>query len=165
MRRRATQTTPFPQMVIAEGIQKASRAFRFSLREPRAAVLLVRMAGWVAAVSVLVKFLPLPRVMKFTRPLRRRAPAGPAEPLQAEHARLLDRLLNTNFLFLTPTCWKRAPVLYRFLALRGIETRVVFGVRKGAGDSMDGHAWLEAGGRAVLERDTPDYKITYTYPD
>jgi hypothetical protein len=77
---------------------------------------------------------------------------------------VLDSVLATDFWVFTPTCWKRAPVLHRFLALRGIETRIVFGVRREGEDTLSGHAWLEREGRPLLEADAPDYRVTYSFP-
>lgn len=142
------------------------RAARLLVREPGKALLLIRMTAWVGALSLLIRALPLPAAMKLLTPMRRRAPvrADDAAASEARLAELLDALLATDILFLTPTCWKRAPVLYRFLALEGVETRVVFGVRKEGQDTLAGHAWLEAGGRPLFEKTLPDYKVTYSFP-
>ncbi|MDQ3917516.1 MAG: lasso peptide biosynthesis B2 protein [Acidobacteriota bacterium] len=149
------------------------RAARFALREPGTALTVLRMAAWVAAVSLLLKRMPLPRVLNLVEPRRRRTRAGRdaaqtqarlAEETQAKLARLLDALLATDVLCFTPTCWKRAPVLHRFLALEGIETRVLFGVRREGAGELGGHAWLEAGGQPLLETTAPDYKVTYSFP-
>jgi Transglutaminase-like superfamily len=143
----------------------AARAARFAWREPGAALVVLRMAAWVAAVSLLLKRMPLPRVLKIVEPRARRGRAGrDAARTQARLARVLDALLATDFLCFTPTCWKRAPVLHRFLALEGIETRVVFGVRREGAGELEGHAWLEAGGEPLLEKTAPDYKVTYSFP-
>src|ERR1051326_4066800 len=158
------------------------RAARFALREPGAALTVLRMAAWVAAVSLLLKRMPLPRVLNLVEPRRRRTRAGRdaaetqarrdaaqtqtrlADETQAKLARLLDALLATNVLCFTPTCWKRAPVLHRFLALEGIETRVLFGVRRDGAGELGAHAGLEAGAQPLLESTAPDYKVTYSFP-
>ena len=142
-----------------------ARAARLALGEPGAALLALRMACWVAALSLFVKLMPLPRALKLVAPraLGMRAVADPAQ-VQERLARLLDSVLAADFLFLTPTCWKRAPVLHRYLALEGIETRVVFGVRREGEDVLSGHAWLEAGGEPLLETTPPDYKVIFSFP-
>src|SRR5437588_6830699 len=88
-----------------------ARAARLTLGEPGSALLALRMACWVAALSLLVKLMPLPRALKLVAPrargLRMQSPAE----IQERLARLLDSVLAADFLFLTPTCWKRAPVL------------------------------------------------------
>src|SRR5918912_952739 len=91
--------------------------------------------------------------------------APPAARVQARLARLLDSVLAADLWVFTPTCWKRAPVLHRYLALSGIPTRVLFGVRREGADALSGHAWLEAGGEPILEKTPPDYKVTYSFPE
>lgn len=142
-----------------------ARGARLVAREPLSGLLVLRMAAWVAAASLLLKLMPFERAMVLITPLRRRrAPASDPAATQARLSRLIDSLLATDFWLYTPTCWKRAPVLYRFLALSGISTRVVFGVRRKETGALDGHAWLEADGQPLLETTTPDYKITFSYP-
>ena len=142
-----------------------ARGARFVAREPLSGLLVLRMAAWVAAASLLLKLMPFERAMVLITPLRRRRPpASDPAATQARLSRLIDSLLATDFWLYTPTCWKRAPVLYRFLALSGIRTRVVFGVRRKETGALDGHAWLEADGQPLLESVNPDYKITFSYP-
>lgn len=151
--------------LLSDSVRLARRAARFSLREPATALLLARMAFWVGVLSLLVRTMPLPRAMRLMTPLRRREVAGQdAEALKERLGGLLDVLLAADTLFLTPTCWKRAPVLYRFLALHGIESRVLFGMRRAGEGLLDGHAWVESGGRPVLERTAPAYNVTFSYP-
>jgi len=99
-----------------------------------------------------------------TTSTRRDLSTGKLSKVEMRVAHLLDLLLNTNFLFLKPICWKRAPVLHRYLALNGIETRVVFGVRREGEMLLSGHAWLESGGVPVLETHVPEYIVTYIFP-
>ena len=142
-----------------------TRAARLVLCEPGSALLAARMGAWVAALSLLVNLLPLPRAMALVTPrrARRNLPPDPAL-VQARLARLLDSVLAADFWVFTPTCWKRAPVLHRYLALSGIDTRVLFGVRREGSDALSGHAWLEACGQPILEKTPPDYKVTYSFP-
>jgi hypothetical protein len=152
------------QQVMQRSVRVASLACGFVYREPSDALLLARMALWVAALSVLIRVMPLPRILRLMQPRTRAGAAVNAAATQARLAHLLDLLLATDFLFFTPTCWKRAPVLHRYLALAGIETRVLFGVRKDGDGLLAGHAWLERGGQPLLEASAPDYKITYAFP-
>jgi len=141
------------------------RAVRLVLSEPGSALLAVRMGAWVLALSLLVKLMPLPRAMALVAPRRiARDTPHDAAHVQATLARLLDSVLAADFWVFTPTCWKRAPVLHRYLALEGIPTRVLFGVRREGFDALTGHAWLEAHGQPILEKTPPDYKVTYSFP-
>jgi len=140
------------------------RFVRFISRQPLDAILLLRMAAWVAWLSLFIKFFTLPRALSFIviSPCRDQA----ERPLltQQRLAQLVDALLGLNFLCFTPTCWKRALVLQRYLALNGIETRIVFGVRKEEESLLSGHAWLEADGHPLLEASPPRYITTFSFP-
>lgn len=122
------------------------------------------MAGWVVALSAMVKFLSLPTIFRIVDPRVPSARAADQEALQQRLAYCIDRLLSTNRLVFTPTCWKRATVLYRYLALSGIKTRVVFGVSKRGEGLLAGHAWLEADGKPLLETEKPEFTVTYSFP-
>ncbi len=150
--------------MLSGAFELLGRAGRFARRRPAEVWLVARMAGWVLVLSLLIKLLPLPRVLRLVAAKRRAVVAERA--IEAERvAQLLDLLLSLNLFVFTPTCWKRAPVLQRYLALGGIETRIVFGVRKTGGrDLLAGHAWLERDGRPVFETEHPDYLVTYAYP-
>jgi hypothetical protein len=141
-----------------------ARAARLTLGEPGSALLAVRMGAWVVALSLLIKLMPLPRVLGLVAPRPRRRRPDDAALVEARLARLLDSVLAADFWVFTPTCWKRAPVLHRYLALSGIETRILFGVRREGEETLNGHAWLEACGKPLLEKTPPDYKITYSFP-
>lgn len=140
------------------------KALGFAARRPREAWLVVRLAAWVALLSALVKFLPLPKVLSLVSAAPRREPFD-ADVISGERiAQLLDALLAADVLCFTPTCWKRAPVLHRFLALGGRPTQIVFGLRKGCDDLLAGHAWIEDSGRPLFEATRPDYTVTYSFP-
>jgi hypothetical protein len=150
---------------MSKVLSTARRALVFACGRPQEALLVARMAAGVASFSALARLLPLPRSLALLSPSPRPARAGRAARVSDERlAQLLDALLGLDALCFTPTCWKRAAVLHRQLALRGLETRVVFGVRRGGGGPLAGHAWLEAGGVAVFERGRPDYSVTYCFP-
>lgn len=145
----------------------ASRALlvgRFIMRNPREAFLLFRMASWVVLLSALIRIQPLPRVLKLMTPRT----IGKV-PLKQSHsseriAELLDLLLGIDIFVFEPICWKRAAVLHRYLALHGMPTSIVFGVRKQNEGLLEGHAWLEAGHKPILEKSPPEYKVTYSFP-
>lgn len=140
------------------------RAVHFIGRRPGEAFLLVRMAAWVALLSFLIKLMPLPRVLSLISDTAGEGRARDSRMTQQRLAQLVDALLGINVLCFTPTCWKRAPVLHRYLALYGIKTRIVFGVRKEKETLLEGHAWLEADGRPLLEASPPRYTPTYSFP-
>ena len=129
---------------------------------PGEAWLLLRMAWWVAVVSVTARFYSLPRALQIV--------AGSESQIsvhgktQDELARAIDLLLSADVLIFKPICWKRAAVLHRYLLRNGIPTRIIFGVRNEADGKVDGHAWLEANGQPILESTPPQYVVTYSFP-
>lgn len=143
---------------------QGERGLRFATRHPEEALLVARMAVGVACFSVMVRSLPLPRALSWIAPRVPRTPPRITSVSDERLAQLLDALLGLNVLCFTPTCWKRAAVLHRQLALRGRATRVLFGLRREGGDLLAGHAWLEAGGHPLFEEVSPDYAVTFAFP-
>ena len=139
-----------------------ARAVHLTLRRPARVWLLVRMATWVVILSGLVKVLTLPRALSFVATEVRANSTCDVDVNDLSSA--IDALLELDLWMFTPKCWKRATILRRYLALNGIATTIVFGVRKEADGELKGHAWLQADGRPFLESDPPLYNITYTFP-
>ena len=134
---------------------------RKSINSPREAWLLMRMAWWVAVLSVAARLYSLPRALQI---VAGNGKAACAEANETELARAIDLLLASDFLIFTPVCWKRAAVLHRYLSRSGIPTRIIFGVRNESGGDVEGHAWLEREGRPILESSPPEYVVTYSFP-
>ena len=124
----------------------------------RGASVAVRMAAWIAFLTIYGRVLPLRTVLRLLDTKKRRTRRVSAERLAAIADRIFDRADPRH-----RSCWKRAAVLRRYLLLNGIETAVVFGVRKGE-ERLAGHAWLERDGRPFLEETEPDYVVTFRYP-
>ena len=144
-----------------------ARGSRKIILKPGESFLIFRMALWVSLLSLAVKLRPLPRALELIA-AKPKTPAGnPVESSAETMNRLacaMDLLLRTDLFVFKPICWKRAAVLHRYLTLSGIDSRIVFGVRRGAQGEVDGHAWLEANGAPILETTAPNYKVTYAFP-
>ena len=146
-------------------VKKVSRlifgtARKFASR-PGEALLLCRMAWWVAVLSVTARLYSLPRALQIV------AGSGNGKQpalTQDELARAIDLLLSADVLMFKPICWKRAAVLHRYLLRNGVNTRIIFGVRNETGGKVVGHAWLEADGEPILENAPPEYVVTYRFP-
>lgn len=134
------------------------------VRDPGETTLILRMAAWVSILSILVKLRPLPRCLQMVTARTQRVSQSSTKETERRLARAIDLLLGTDLLIFKPICWKRATILHRYLALNGIDTRIVFGVRKAADGAVDGHAWLEVAGEPILETTIPNYKVTYAFP-
>jgi hypothetical protein len=136
-------------------------AARLCVRDPRSLLLSARMSAWIVLISIVARLVPLSTMFRLAETRRRWAPSAllPAE----EIARRIDRVFHAG-LVTDGSCWKRAAVLRRYLLLNGIETDVVFGVRRQSGGELAGHAWLEREGAPFLEREQPQYIVTFRHP-
>ena len=143
---------------ITKTTRLLSRATRKCVTRPDEAWLLMRMAWWVAVLSVTARCYSLPRALEIVAGNRKHGRRSPAS--REELARAIDQLLSVDVLIFKPICWKRAAVLHRYLS----QTRIIFGVRNESDGKFDGHAWLEADGRPILESTPPDYVVTYSFP-
>ena len=131
---------------------------------PDEAWLLLRMAWWVAVLSITARHYSLPRALRIVAGNQNRPKPSDLGKTQDELARAIDLLLSADFLMFKPICWKRAAVLHRYLLRNGIPTRIIFGVRNDTGGKVDGHAWLEVNGEPILESTPPKYVVTYSFP-
>ena len=143
-------------------IRVLGRGVRKVVTQPGEAWLLFRMAWWVAVLSAAARLTSLPRALEL---VAGKSPTVKAETEALEPlARKIDLLLSADVLVFKPICWKRAAVLHRYLLKRGIETKIIFGVRNDAEGKIDGHAWLEYEGKPILEKSPPEYVVTYSFP-
>ncbi|HEV7767703.1 MAG TPA: lasso peptide biosynthesis B2 protein [Thermoanaerobaculia bacterium] len=142
-------------------LETIAAAVRLGVRDPRSLLLSVRMIAWIVLISLVSRLVSITTMFRLAETRRRWAPAArlPAE----EIARRIDRVFHAG-LVKDGSCWKRSAVLHRYLQLNGIETEVVFGVRKKDDGELAGHAWLERDGAPFLEREPPQYTVTFRHP-
>jgi hypothetical protein len=131
---------------------------------PAHALLLLRMSGWVLLLSIAVKVFPLPSALRLISTKTRVSSKTPPEETQKRFAQAIDLLLKTDLFVLKPVCWKRAALLHRYLALNGMATQIIFGMRREPEGNITGHAWLQADGKPILETISPEYAVTYAFP-
>ena len=149
---------------ITKTTRLLSRVARKFVTRPEEAWLLLRMAWWVAVLSVTARCYSLPRALEIVAG-NQDADRRSSEAINREDlAHAIDLLLSADFLIFKPICWKRAAVLHRYLSRNGTPTRIIFGVRNESDGKVDGHAWLESNGQPILESTPPDYVVTYSFP-
>jgi hypothetical protein len=139
------------------------RAIRLLLADPRDAVLSARMAACLVVVSGLARFTSLPRAQQLIS-VKVRPGLAADRAVAARLARAIDRVLALDVLVFRRSCWRRAMVLHRYLALHGIESRINFGLQRKTGGGLQGHAWLEHDGQPLLEDDAASYVVTFSLP-
>ena len=147
---------------IAKTSRLLLRSARKIVTRPGEAWLLVRMAWWVAVLSAMARVYSLPRALEIVAGNQNRRSGAALN--HEDLARAIDLLLSADVLIFKPICWKRAAVLHRYLSRNGTPTKILFGVRNESGGKVDGHAWLEADGQPILEKDPPNYVVTYSFP-
>jgi transglutaminase-like putative cysteine protease len=107
--------------------------------------LLAQATGWLAAVEVGLRLLPLRRLMAVLRWGARSncEPTGVSPP---RISRLVEVVAGVYPL--RATCLKKALVLYALLSRRGLSVRVVLGMAKYNGE-FEAHAWVEYQGTLI----------------
>ena len=140
------------------------QARRKIVANPRDAALTARMALWVLLISVLAKLTTLARAQQVASFKIRSAPAAHTSETPTNLGRMIDSLLGIDLFVFRRSCWKRALVLHRYLALNGIESQIRFGLRKGFDGKVIGHAWLERRGQPLLEDNALNYVVTFSLP-
>ena len=143
-------------------LSKASKATRLMFARPRRAWLMARIAAWTLVLSYALRFRSLPAALRM---LSVQSPAAVEGKLdQMEIATAVDAVLGMNLAMFRQICWRRAILLHHFLGREGLATTIVFGLRISPGGGVRGHAWLERDGRALLEAEQPNYRVTYRFP-
>ena len=142
----------------------AIRTVRSVCREPEVGFLALRMACWIVLVSALVRICSIPRVFRLVTPVSGGFFTCEIRMTPARLAAVLDRMLVTNVAAFTPTCWKRAAILYRYLRLAGHEPQIVFGFPRADVSRLTAHAWVELDGHPVCEATRPDCVVVYRFP-
>ena len=103
--------------IVGKAAHAIGRAARLTLHAPGEAALSTRLALWVVLVSVLARLMPLPRAHRIVSTRVRAARPGTPADAAMQLARAIDRVLRLDILMFKRSCWRRALVLHRFLAL------------------------------------------------
>ena len=118
------------------------------VRGPADVVLFARMLGWAAALPVLKRRMPLPKLVETAVPAERAGPARRPETVVAL-SRWVYRIPG-----LRDNCLEKSLLTYRYLPADSGRYRLVLGVRTSEAEGPPGHAWLTIDGTPV--HDTPE---------
>ena len=152
------------QTTIRKVFALLGQAGRKTAGHPRDALLSVRMALWVVLISTVAKLTSLPRAQKIVAAKVRPGSVTNRSEAPARLGLMIDSLLGIDLFVFRRSCWKRAMVLHRYLALNGIESQIRFGLRKESNGKVEGHAWLEHDGKPLLEDNALNYVVTFSLP-
>jgi len=135
------------------------RRFRKHIHSPADLWLLFRLAAWLVLEPILLRLLPLPRLLAWHTPARPPVPSHQrdrivlyAQILLSDRANLFER-----------TCLKRSLVLYRFLHDEHQSPRFCLGVRSHNG-RLQGHSWVTFRGSPLYPGEDQGYSVTFVYP-
>jgi len=122
--------------------------------------LFLRVGLWIALVSVLLRLVPLPRLLRLLTPKHTDSRPWPREKL----VNFCSFWLGRDAAFFSKSCLKRSLVLYHYLNQQGEPTRFLIGVRHD-GQKLCGHAWILLEGKKLFPDEDLDYRIIYAYPE
>lgn len=106
------------------------------------------MLGWRLVLPVLKRALPLPRLVAL---MARGAPAAPDPRVEPERVVRLARRLFRPRIPGADNCLERSLLVFRYLLRAGAAPELVCGVERTGAAGVEGHAWVEAGGRPVTD--------------
>lgn len=125
--------------------------------------LLMSSAGFLIALPVLQRVLPLPALVTL---LGAKIMPTLLAPLEPERLLFLIRgLLHQRIGMIRPNCMKQSLVLFHFLRQWGAPVTIHFGVAK-RDETLEGHCWVELAGQPFGEKGNPHRAFTtvYTFP-
>jgi hypothetical protein len=128
-------------------IQRHTARVRNIVRSPADALLFARMLGWAAALPVLKRRMPLPKLVETAAPEARVVANRRPETVIA-FSRWVYRIPG-----LRDNCLEKSLLTYRYLPADGGRYRLVLGVRASEAEGPPGHAWLTIDGVPVHDTD------------
>lgn len=133
--------------------------FRKHVRSPADLRLLLRLALWLSLEPILIRALPLPRLLAW------HTPAQPASRTEQRNQVILytQLLLSDRANLFERTCLKRSLVLYRFLHDGVQSPRFCLGVRSQNG-RLQGHSWVVLNGAPIYPGEDQGYAVSFSYP-
>jgi hypothetical protein len=129
----------------------------------------LEVGALIAALPLLLRRVPLPRLLEMLTPARSAWSPGPECTIRA-----VDWWLGRRIGMFRPNCLTRALVLYRFLVMAGLPVEFRLGARMvarpetgGLDERLLGHAWLVVGDAPFAEeraRVDEIFRETYRFP-
>lgn len=136
-----------PVSLVRRGSSAVSRLAGSAADAP---LLVAELLAWRLLLPVLKRTMSiglLTRLM-WSRPGKASADAD---------ARVRSVLERGGRALLSANCVERSLVLYRVFSRLGMSPVMLLGTRRSGDERLDGHAWVEIGGRPFGESDASDY--------
>jgi len=129
------------------------------VESPSGMWLFIRIGIWIALVSILLRLVSLPGLMRMLSPKKSSGKKWPREKL----VNFSSFWLGREAAFFQRSCLKRSLVLYRYLNMQSERAQFLIGVRKEEGE-LRGHSWIVIEGEPLFKNDDTDYRLIYSYP-
>ena len=123
----------------------------------------MRSGALTALLPVMIKFLPVPRVLSAIEPTKRRRDCSLTVHELAHIAHAMSRRWPR---FGVGECLVRSFVLYNLLRRFGYNPVLVIGGRLAKSD-LDCHSWIEVDGKPLCESNNPNmnFKVLYVHTE
>jgi hypothetical protein len=122
--------------------------------------LFIRIGIWIGLVSILLRLISLPGLMKILSPQKISNKKWPRDKL----VNFSSFWLGREAAFFQRSCLKRSLVLYRYLNMQSDRAQFLIGVRKEDGE-LKGHSWIAIDGEPLFQNDDISYRLIYSYPE
>jgi hypothetical protein len=136
------------------------REFAGFVESPAGLFLFLRVGLWIAFISLLLRIVSLPGLMKILTPRKNR----PAKWPRSKIVNFASFWLGRDRVFYQRNCLKRSLVLYRYLNLQSEPAQFIIGVRKEDGE-LKGHSWIMVNGAPIFDDEDMNYKIIFRCPE
>ncbi len=121
--------------------------------------LFLRIGYWIAAISLLLRLIPLPRLLRLLTPKKCPGRKWPRETL----INFTSFWLGRERAFFSRSCLRRSLVLYRYLNLQGEPAGFLIGVTQ-EDHQLKAHSWILIGGKKLFPDENISYRVIYQYP-
>ena len=122
--------------------------------------LFMRVGIWIALVSLLLRMVSLPGLMRILMPKQISRRKWPSSKI----VNFASFWLGRERAFYQRSCLKRSLVLFRYLNMQSDPAQFIIGVRKEGGE-LRGHSWIMIQDKPLFDDEDMNYKIIYSFPE
>lgn len=122
--------------------------------------LFIRIGVWIALVTLLLRMVSLPGLMRIIMPRKISKKKWPRSKI----VNFASFWLGRERAFYQRSCLKRSLILLHYLNKQSDPAQFIIGVRKEQGE-LRGHSWIMIRGKPLFDDEDMNYKIIYRFPE
>jgi len=130
------------------------------VESPAGLWLFIRVGVWIALVTLLLRLVSMPRMMRMLAPRKISAKKWPRSKI----VNFASFWLGRERAFYQRSCLKRSLVLFRYLNMQSDPAQFIIGVRKEKGE-LRGHSWIMIEGKPLFDDEDMNYKVIFRCPE